>query len=117
MQKEVNPGTSSQASSNYSNNVWVNPNENVDSPANYAVSRRLNASLTWSHAFFGDYATTVSAFYNGQTGQPYSWVFGNDANGDSYSRDLVYIPRPGDVEFQSSVPQKVIDQFLRLHPA
>ena len=109
--KEVNPGTSSQASSNYSNNVWVNPNEEVDGVANYAVTRRVVGSLTWSHAFFGDYATTISAFYNGQTGQPYSWTFGNDANGDSYSRDLVYIPRPGDVEFQAGTSAQAIQQF------
>lgn len=109
--REVNPGTSSQASSNFSNNVWVNPNENVDSIANYATSRRVTASVAWSHAFFGNYATTISAFYNGQTGQPYSWVFANDANGDSYSRDLVYIPKQGDVIFQKGVSQQAIDQF------
>jgi hypothetical protein len=109
--REVNPGTSSQASSNFSNNVWVNPNENVDSRANYATTTRLTASVSWSHAFFGNYATTVSAFYNGQTGQPYSWVFANDSNGDSYSRDLVFIPRPGQVQFQSGTSQKAIDQF------
>ena len=109
--KEVNPGTSSQASSNFSNNAWVNPNEDVASTANYAVKQRLTASLAWQHAFFGNYNTTISAFYNGQTGQPYSWVFANDANGDSYSRDLAYIPRQGDVIFQNGTPQKAIDQF------
>lgn len=109
--REVNPGTSSQASSNFSNNVWVNPNENVDSIANYATSRRVMASVAWSHAFFGNYATTISAFYNGQTGQPYSWVFANDANGDSYSRDLAYIPKQGDVLFQKGTSQAAIDQF------
>ena len=109
--KEVNPGTSSQASSNYSNNAWVNPNEDVASTANYAVKQRVTASVSWQHAFFGNYNTTISAFYNGQTGQPYSWVFANDANGDSYSRDLAYIPRPGDVVFQSGTSQKAIDQF------
>lgn len=109
--KEVNPGTSSQAASNFSNNAWVNPNENVASTANYAVKQRVTASVSWSHAFFGNYATTISAFYNGQSGQPYSWVFANDANGDSYSRDLAYIPRPGDVIFQNGTPQKAIEQF------
>ncbi|MBV8158928.1 MAG: TonB-dependent receptor [Dyella sp.] len=109
--KEVNPGTSSQATSNFSNNVWVNPNEDVASTANYAVKQRVTASVAWSHAFFGNYATTISAFYNGQTGQPYSWVFSNDANGDSYSRDLVYIPKQGDVLFQKGTSQQAIDQF------
>lgn len=94
---EVNPGTSSQASSNYSNNAWVNPNEDVASTSNYAIKQRLNASLTWQHRFFGDYVTSISAFYDGHSGQPYSWVFGNDANGDSYKTDLVYIPNKDDV--------------------
>ncbi|UPG91483.1 carboxypeptidase regulatory-like domain-containing protein [Luteibacter aegosomaticola] len=93
---EVNPGTSSQASSNYSNSAWTNPNEDVASTANTNIAKRLNASITWQHAFFGDYNTTVSAFYDGHSGVPYSWVFGNDANGDSYSKDLAYIPTRND---------------------
>ncbi|MHB1057614.1 MAG: TonB-dependent receptor [Rhodanobacter sp.] len=109
---EVNPGVSSQASSNYSNNAWVNPNEDVASTSNYAIKQRLNASLTWQHRFFGDYVTSVSAFYDGHSGQPYSWTFGNDANGDSYSTDLVYIPNKGDVSFKTGTSQAVIDQFF-----
>jgi hypothetical protein len=93
---EVNPGTSSQATSNYSNNAWTNPNEDVASTSNTNIAKRLNASVTWQHNFFGDYATTISAFYDGHSGVPYSWVFGNDANGDSYSRDLAYIPTRND---------------------
>jgi hypothetical protein len=109
---EVNPGTSSQASSNYSNSAWVNPNEDVASTSNYAIKQRLNASLTWQHRFFGDYVTSVSAFYDGHSGQPYSWTFGNDANGDSYSTDLVYIPNKGDVSFKTGTSQAAIDQFF-----
>jgi hypothetical protein len=109
---EVNPGTSSQASSNYSNSAWVNPNDDVASTSNYAIKQRLNASLTWQHRFFGDYVTSVSAFYDGHSGQPYSWTFGNDANGDSYSTDLVYIPNKGDVSFKTGTSQAVIDQFF-----
>jgi hypothetical protein len=93
---EVNPGTSSQASSNYSNSAWTNPNEDVASTANTNIAKRLNASVTWQHAFFGDYNTTISAFYDGHSGVPYSWVFGNDSNGDSYSKDLAYIPTRND---------------------
>ena len=109
---EVNPGTSSQASSNYSNSAWVNPNDDVASTSNYAIKQRLNASLTWQHRFFGDYVTSVSAFYDGHSGQPYSWTFGNDANGDSYSTDLIYIPNKGDVSFKTGTSQAVIDQFF-----
>jgi Carboxypeptidase regulatory-like domain len=112
---EVNPGTSSQASSNYSNSAWVNPNEDVASTSNYNVGRRVTAALTWQHRFFGDYATAISAFYDGHEGQPYSWVFSNDANGDSYSAsDLVYIPTAGGdskVTFAGGTDPAVIQQF------
>jgi hypothetical protein len=96
---EVNPGTSSQASSNLSNSAWVNPNDETVSRSNRAVRQRVNASITWQHRFFGDYVTSISAFYDGHTGQPYSWTFGNDANGDGFGQgtDLVYIPRNGEV--------------------
>jgi hypothetical protein len=112
---EVNPGTSSQASSNFSNSAWVNPNQDVVSTSNYNVGRRVTAALTWQHKFFGDYATSVSAFYDGHNGQPYSWVFNNDANGDSYSgSDLVYIPTAGGdskVAFAPGTSQAAIQQF------
>ncbi|HET7359949.1 MAG TPA: carboxypeptidase regulatory-like domain-containing protein [Rhodanobacteraceae bacterium] len=95
----VNGGTSSQANSSFSNSAWVNPNENIATVANYQTDKRLMASLTWQHHFFGNYTTSVTANYDGHTGRPYSWTFDNDANGDSfaYATDLVYIPRDGDV--------------------
>lgn len=108
---EVNPGTSSQASSNFSNNAWFNPNEERASISNYSIRDRVNASVTWSKNLFGEYLTSISAFYDGHSGQPYSWVFGNDANGDSYSRDLVFVPRPGDVVFEPGTSPAVIEQF------
>ncbi|SEM94053.1 Carboxypeptidase regulatory-like domain-containing protein [Luteibacter sp. UNCMF331Sha3.1] len=114
---EVNPGTSSQATSNYSNSAWYNPNEDVASTSNTNIAKRLNASLTWQHNFFGDYATTVSAFYDGHSGVPYSWIFGNDSNGDSYSKDLAYIPTRGDgtifrnANGSAAASQALVDQF------
>ena len=111
---EVNPGTSSQATSNFSNSAWAIPGEEVASPANGSVKQRLTASLTWQHSFFGDYATAVTALYDGHTGNPYSWTFGNDANGDSYSgSDLAYIPRMNDplVAFTSTTTAQQIQQF------
>ncbi|MEO9079413.1 MAG: carboxypeptidase regulatory-like domain-containing protein [Rhodanobacter sp.] len=108
---EVNPGTSSTASSNYGKNYLVNPNENVASPSNYSIPRRVLASLNWRHTFFGNYATSASILFDGHNAAPYSWTFGNDANGDSLTNDLVYIPAPGQVEFRNPTSQDKIDQF------
>jgi hypothetical protein len=108
---EVNPGTSSVASSNYKYNFVTNPNENVASTSNYSVPKRVLASLNWQHRFFGNYTTSASILYDGHSAAPYSWSFGNDANGDGYVNDLVYIPRPGEVSFRPGTSQALIDQF------
>ena len=99
---EVNPGTSSVARSNYANNYVVNPNENVASPSNYSIPRRVIAALNWQHRFFGNYTTSASVFYDGHNASPYSWTYGNDANGDGLTNDLVFIPEKGQVEFRST---------------
>ncbi|HWU75430.1 MAG TPA: carboxypeptidase regulatory-like domain-containing protein, partial [Rhodanobacter sp.] len=108
---EVNPGTSSVALSNYSKNYLTNPSENVASTSNYSIPWRVIASLTWQHRFFGDYATTFGAFFDGHSASPYSWTFGNDANGDSFANDLVFIPKPGQVEFRQGTDPALIQQF------
>lgn len=108
---EVNPGTSSVARSNYVNNYITNPNENKASTSNYSIPRRVLASLNWQHRFFGDYATSASILYDGHNAAPYSWAFGNDANGDGVTNDLVFIPAPGQIEFRTGTSQAKIDQF------
>ncbi|MBS0218911.1 MAG: TonB-dependent receptor [Proteobacteria bacterium] len=90
---EVNPGTSAQAWSNYNYVAYANPNQFDVADARLQVRRSFKLGLNWDHAFFGNYKTTISAFYNGRTGQPYSWTFGNDVNGDNIANvDLAYIP-------------------------
>ena len=108
---EVNPGTSSVARSNYVNNYIYNPNVDSASPSNYSIPRRVIAGLNWQHQFFGNYTTSASMFYDGHNASPYSWTFGNDANGDGVSNDLVYIPKPGDVSFRAGTSAKLIEQF------
>ena len=110
---DVNPGTSSVASSSYSNREWINPNDDYEATSNYSIPHRILAQLTWQHAFFGEYNTRVSAFYDGHSGAPYSWVFGNDVNGDSSFRDLAYIPlNRNDVSFATGTSQASINSFF-----
>ncbi|MEO6226467.1 MAG: TonB-dependent receptor [Thermomonas sp.] len=94
---EVNPGTSAQAYSNFNYAARVEPNELREATSRFEVPLTLKASLNWEHAFFGDNKTSVNLYYNGHNGQPYSWIFGNDVNGDSLSNDdLAYIPQVND---------------------
>ncbi len=108
---EVNPGTSSVASSNYKYNYVANSNENIASTSNYSVPKRVIAALNWQHHFFGDYVTSASAFFDGHSAYPYSWSFGNDANGDTFTNDLAFIPKAGQVEFRPGTDPALIQQF------
>jgi outer membrane receptor for ferrienterochelin and colicin len=94
---DVTPGTSSQAASNYNYVARVNPNGFNEATARFDIPLSVKATLNWEHAFWGDNKTTVSVYYNGHDGQPYSWTFGNDVNGDTYGfNDLAYIPLAND---------------------
>lgn len=113
--KEVNPGTSSVAYSSYQNNAWYNPGEDVESVSNYSIPNRIIASVSWERQFFGDYATRVSAFYDGHNGAPYSWVFGNDVQGLGISgRSLAYVPAgPDDIVWANSTSAAMADSFWK----
>ncbi|PZP59705.1 MULTISPECIES: TonB-dependent receptor [Pseudoxanthomonas] len=109
---EVNPGTSSVANSSFQNRDWIDPNADYEATSNYSIPNRVIAQLTWSKNLFGDNATTISAFYDGHDGAPYSWIFGNDVNGDSYSRDLAYIPSgPSDVVWANAASRAAAASF------
>jgi len=110
---EVNPGNSSQASSGYKYVVRKNVNEEVAGIADRNIAKTVKVALTWQHAFFGDYKTSVSAFYTGRDGNPYSWIFSGDVNGDGITfEDPAYIPKANDplVSYGTTDP-KVIQQF------
>ena len=97
---EVSPLLSSTATSNWNNRAIFQPNEDIASTSNFEIRDRVLGTLTWRHAFWSDYKTEVSAVYEGRSGRPYSYVFSNDANGDSRINDLLYVPTGrGDVIF------------------
>ena len=90
---EVSPLTSSVSNSNWAARSVFNPNEEVASNSSYLVKDRINASLSWQHRFFENYATRVGVFYEGRKGKPYSWTIANDLNGDDLAgNDLMYVP-------------------------
>jgi hypothetical protein len=90
---EVSPMTSSTAGSLYTTRAAYNPNENVASTSNTNSKNKINAYVAYEFEFVKKYKTTVSLFYEGRNGRPYSWVFKGDANGDGISgNDLFYVP-------------------------
>lgn len=98
--KEVGSLTSSTASSGWGYQYGFNANADAETTARYEIRDRVSGSLNWKHSFFGDYETRVGLVYEGRSGRPFSYVYVNDANGDSRTaNDLFYVPNRGDVLF------------------
>jgi hypothetical protein len=92
---EVQPLTSSVASSNFNNRATINPNDNVAVRSNYVIPEKYVASLTYQFHFFKaeHTSTRLTTVFRDQTGHPYSWVFFGDANNDGTSgNDSFYMP-------------------------
>lgn len=93
---EVGSDGSSQAWSSYQYVSRLNPNEEIASTATREIRDSLKVSAGWERAFFGDYKTSFTAFYNGRSGLPYTWIINGDPNGDQIFQDPAYIPLVND---------------------
>jgi hypothetical protein len=92
---QVDPFTSSVASSGFTGQPIVNPNDNIAYKSNYSVPNKYVATLTRQFNFFKlkNAMTSVSVQYISQSGQPYSYVFKGDADGSGITgEDLFYVP-------------------------
>jgi len=117
---EVSPGLSSVALSNWQERLVVNPNEDIARTSAYQITDRVTGSASYRFDFFANAPTTLSFFYEGRSGRPYSFGFQNDANGDGQSgNDLFYIPGDGDVAYTAnSSPQDraAFNEYLSNNP-
>lgn len=98
----MNEGTSSQNNSQWRFMETVNGRNNIVlSTSDYDLGHRINAYLAKKFTYANkSLATTISLVYNGQSGNPFSYVyqgsFVND-NGAGESNDLIYIPTQQEV--------------------
>ena len=92
--EDLNSGTSSVA---YSNWRFVNsvtgPNDLWATRANYSAGSRLTGIVSYRKEYMDrKMSTQVSLFYNGQSGQPISYIYNGDFNNDGTVNDLIYVP-------------------------
>lgn len=103
----MNDGTSSTAGSNWRFPPNVNGLNDLDlGYSKFRMGHRILGVAAQTFRYGGankKWATTVSLFYNGQSGTPYSWVYFNSADptgddrGGSGNNDLVYVPTQAEV--------------------
>ena len=116
---EVLFGTSSVAASNWQNRSVFNTNEAELHTSELEVRHRFLVNITKDFELFAGYRTTMSLFYEGRSGYPFSLVYSSDANGDSVTNnDLIYVPRrTGDSAVRFATPAdeaaffRIVDRF------
>lgn len=81
------------AASLFNRNPVFNQNTPQLSRSSFEVKNRIQIGLAREFEFFKKAKTTISLFYDGRTGNPYSFVYSGDVNGDGVqANDLVYVP-------------------------
>jgi hypothetical protein len=91
---DLNSGTSSVAYSNwrYVNNIY-GPNFLELTRSNFDLGSRVTGLISYKKDYLkGLLSTQVSIFYNGQSGQPLSYIYNGDMNNDGTTNDMIYIP-------------------------
>lgn len=119
---DQNPATSSTAGSNYAAGVSLDPNGPAYGTANDEVKYQFKYDLTFDHAFFGDYKSTISLFGETRIGRPYSYTFRDTASRSTVfgtigtgTRYLLYVPTGINdplVSFDSAAHAQQFDDFV-----
>jgi hypothetical protein len=91
--KNVNDPGSIAAGSFTSNAIVNDPNNPSLSFSQYSPGHRFFLATSYTKQYFGFGATTVAGFFDAHTNGNSSYIFAQDANGDSAANDLIYIPR------------------------
>ena len=113
----ITDGTSSQASSNWGYNyVPGDPNNPPMTVSTFDVRHRINLSGSYM-INLRKVTTTLSLFYNGQSGRPYALAFYLDPNNDGRtSNDLLYVPSDGSQVFVKNGTADQLMAWLQADP-
>lgn len=90
---EAQPIGQTTAGGQWFRNAVFNQNTVELGTADFQIKDRIQLTLTRQFEFVKNYRTTASLYYEGRSGNPFSWVFASDLNGDGTSaNDLAVIP-------------------------
>jgi hypothetical protein len=90
---EAQPVGQTTAGGQWFRNAIFNQNAVEEGTSDFEIRDRIQLSLTRQFEFIKDFRTTATLYYEGRSGNPYSWVFGGDLNGDGITtNDLAFVP-------------------------
>ncbi|MET0300451.1 MAG: carboxypeptidase regulatory-like domain-containing protein [Flavitalea sp.] len=92
--QDVNSGASSTALSNWEFvQVVGNPNAAPLSTSNYQMKHRFTGLVSYNIEYAKHLKTSISLFYQGTSGTPFTYVVNGDLNSDGrFGNDLMYVP-------------------------
>jgi len=82
--QDIGQGTSSTATSNYSDTARYSYQVPRTGTSNFQVEHQFKLRAGWKHEFFDGYATKVNMFATRRSGQPYSYTFNTDGSNDVF---------------------------------
>lgn len=120
---------STTAGSQFGRNPVFYQNQVVEARSDFEVRDRFQLTYTREFNLLGRVLkhdakdrtarTLVSLYYEGRTGNPYSWVYSNDMNGDGVSQnDLVSVPSNASdprFNFSGMTPEAISNYFAFLN--
>lgn len=91
---DLNSGASSTALSNWSFvQVVGNPNDPQLATSNYQLKHRITGIFSMMFDYAKHFKTSLSFFYNGNSGSPFTYLVNGDLNSDGNTgNDLLYVP-------------------------
>jgi hypothetical protein len=91
------------ASGQWQRNVVFNQSTVENGTSDFQVKDRILIAAAREFEFIKGFRTLVSLNYEGRSGNPFSWIYANDLNGDGQSNDTVAVPTgPSDPRFDFS---------------
>ncbi|MEM8770701.1 MAG: TonB-dependent receptor [Pseudomonadota bacterium] len=96
--KDVNPTTSSTATSNFEEVALAVINNPVLAPSQFVNRHTISLATTFRHEFVRDLPTSFSFFVQAREGQPFSFTYDNNTptslfgDSDNEERNLFYVP-------------------------
>lgn len=103
----------------WSRNAVFNQNSVEVSRSDFEIRHRVQVSLSRQFEFKKGWKTRTGLYYEGHSGNPFSYTYGNDLNGDGITtNDLVYVPTgPADSKISlagmNAAQQSAFFDFLR----
>jgi Carboxypeptidase regulatory-like domain len=117
--REVNPGGSSTASSNFEEVAVITPNQSFLAPSQFVNNQNITIAARFKQEFIENYPTRFNVFFSARSGRRFSYVFDEDVDrdlgdSDDEARRLLYVPTgPMDpIIDTSALTQPEIDEIF-----